>query len=121
MQRLEASPAERIAAQDLRRMGVDPARARRYFLQHHGMTFQAYCRARRLGDAFRRIREGAPVCEVAHASGFESESGFRSAFARVFGGPPSDSGNCSTITLSWIRTAAGPLAVGTHRGGRVPA
>jgi AraC family transcriptional regulator of adaptative response/methylated-DNA-[protein]-cysteine methyltransferase len=111
--RLEASPAERIAAQDQRDMGVDPARARRYFLQHHGMTFQAYCRALRLGDAFRRIRGGSPVCEVAHASGFESESGFRSAFARVFGSSPADSGNCRPITLSWIRTAAGPLVVGT--------
>jgi AraC family transcriptional regulator of adaptative response/methylated-DNA-[protein]-cysteine methyltransferase len=113
LQRLEASPAERIAAQELRRLGVDPARARRYFLQHHGMTFQAYCRARRLSEAFRRIRGGSPVLEVAHASGFESESGFRSAFARVFGSAPSDTRNCSPITLSWIRTTAGPLIVGT--------
>ena len=113
LRRLEASPAERIAAQDLRRMGVDPARARRYFLQHHGMTFQSYCRARRLSDAFRRIRGGSSVSEVAHASGFESESGFRSAFARVFGSSPADAKNCNPITLSWIRTAAGPLVVGT--------
>src|SRR5450432_90159 len=74
LRRLEGAPAERIAAEDLRRMGVDPARARRYFLQHHGMTFQAYCRARRLSNAFRRIRGGSPVSEVAHTSGFESES-----------------------------------------------
>jgi AraC family transcriptional regulator of adaptative response/methylated-DNA-[protein]-cysteine methyltransferase len=112
LRRLEASPAERIAAQELRRMGVDPARARRYFLQHHGMTFQAYCRARRLSDAFHRIRGGSPVSEVAHASGFESESGFRSAFERVLGSSPSEASHCNPITLSWIRSAAGPLVVG---------
>jgi len=112
LQRLEASPAERIAARELRRMGIDPARARRYFVQQHGMTFQAYCRARRLSDAFTRIRGGRPVSEVAHTSGFDSESGFRSAFARVFGSPPTEARDGHPIRLSWIRTAAGPLVVG---------
>jgi AraC family transcriptional regulator of adaptative response/methylated-DNA-[protein]-cysteine methyltransferase len=113
LHRLDASPAARIAARDLRAMGVDPARARRYFLQNHGMTFQAYCRARRLGEAFQRIREGSPVIEVAHTSGFESESGFRSAFVRVFGSSPAEASDCTPVTLSWIRTAMGPLVVGT--------
>ena len=113
LQRLEAAPAGRIAAGELRRMGVDPARARRYFLQHHGMTFQAYCRAWRLSDAFRHIKGGSPVSEVAHSSGFVSESGFRSALARVFGSAPSAAQDCEAITLSWIHTAVGPLVVGT--------
>lgn len=113
LRRLEAAPAGRIAAQELRRMGVDPARARRYFQQHHGMTFQAYCRARRLTDAFRQIRGGRSVSEAAHSSGFESESGFRSAYARVFGSAPSEAKQGELITLSWIRTAIGPLVVGT--------
>ena len=112
MRRLEAAPAERIAAAQLRRMGVDPARARRYFHKHHGMTFQAFCRARRLNDAFRRIKEGRTVSEAAHDSGFESESGFRSAFARVFGSAPSDAKGCDAITLGWIETPVGPLVVG---------
>ncbi len=117
MRRVEASTAGRVAAHELRGMGVDPARARRYFLQHHGMTFQAYCRAQRLSEAFRRIKGGDSVPDVAHASGFGSESGFRSAYARVFGGPPSDAQNCNLITLSWIRTVAGPLVVGTTEQG----
>ncbi len=53
------------------------------------------------------------MSEVAHTSGFESESGFRSAFERVFGSSPSKAGNCHAVTLSWIRTAVGPLIVGT--------
>ena len=113
LSRIEAAPAARIAAGDLRRMGVDPARARRYFQQHHGMTFQAYCRGRRLGDALRLIQGGSSVSEAAHNSGFESESGFRSAYARVFGSAPADARNCELVTLSWIRTAIGPLVVGT--------
>jgi AraC family transcriptional regulator, regulatory protein of adaptative response / methylated-DNA-[protein]-cysteine methyltransferase len=113
VRRIEAAPAARIAARDLRRMGIDPARARRYFQQHHGMTFQAYCRGRRLSDAFCRIRGGSSVSEAAASSGFESESGFRSAYARVFGSAPSDAKNRELVTLSWIRTAVGPMVVGT--------
>jgi AraC family transcriptional regulator of adaptative response/methylated-DNA-[protein]-cysteine methyltransferase len=112
MKRLEGSATQRITATDLRAMGVDPARARRYFLKHHGMTFQAFCRARRLNEAFRRIKEGTTVTQAAQESGFESESGFRSAFSRVFGAPPSGSLDRDTVTLGWIETPVGPLVVG---------
>jgi AraC family transcriptional regulator of adaptative response/methylated-DNA-[protein]-cysteine methyltransferase len=117
MRSLDSSPGGRIAEQDLRRMGIDPARARRYFLQHHGMTFQAYCRAQRLGEAFRRIQGGGSVSDAAYAGGFESESGFRSAYTRVFGAPPSKAKNSNPITLSWIRTVAGPMVVATTEHG----
>lgn len=53
------------------------------------------------------------MSEAAHSSGYESESGFRTAFERVFGSSPSETGNCHPVTLSWIRTAVGPLVVGT--------
>src|SRR5262245_17010933 len=39
---VEGEPDRRLHDGDLRRLGVDPARARRYFLQHYGMTFHAY-------------------------------------------------------------------------------
>jgi AraC family transcriptional regulator of adaptative response/methylated-DNA-[protein]-cysteine methyltransferase len=112
MRRLEASATKRITAPELRRMGIDPARARRYFLKAHGMTFQAFCRARRLSEAFRRIKEGSTVSQAADASGFESESGFRAAFARVFGTAPSGSKDREAVTLGWIETPVGPLVVG---------
>jgi AraC family transcriptional regulator of adaptative response/methylated-DNA-[protein]-cysteine methyltransferase len=57
------------------------------------------------------------VADAAHASGFESESGFRSAYARVFGAPPSEAKNSKLITLGWIRTVSGPLVVGTTEQG----
>src|SRR5262245_40278854 len=45
---VENDPMSRITEGDLKTRGVDPATARRYFLQHYGMTFQAYARMRRL-------------------------------------------------------------------------
>src|SRR6185295_2397892 len=43
--RIDAAPTQRLSAPDIREMGIDPARARRYFLKHHRMTFNAYCRS----------------------------------------------------------------------------
>jgi AraC family transcriptional regulator of adaptative response/methylated-DNA-[protein]-cysteine methyltransferase len=115
--RIEADPGLRLKAADLRAAGVDPARARRWFLRHFGMTFQAYCRARRLAQAFRSIQEGSPVANAALESGFESESGFRTAFSRVFGATPRTAVSRDAILLDWVPSPVGPLVLGASRDG----
>src|SRR5207302_6716963 len=85
---VERDPAARWRDADLRARAIDPARARRYFRKHYGMTFQAYCRGRRMGEAFQQIRKGANLDDVALGYGYESHSGFREAFTRTFGRPP---------------------------------
>jgi AraC family transcriptional regulator of adaptative response/methylated-DNA-[protein]-cysteine methyltransferase len=110
--RLDAAPGERIRAEDLRAAGVEPARARRWFQKHYGMTFQAYCRARRLAGAFQQIKGGSTVSDVASGSGFESESGFRAAFARAFGAAPVVAASGEAVALEWIASPVGPLVAG---------
>src|SRR5688572_8529382 len=90
---LDARPDQRITARDLRQRGVEPARARRVFQQHFGMSFHAYARARRLSSALTLIRNGASVDDVVFDSGFSSHSGFRDAFSRTFGRSPARSRN----------------------------
>jgi AraC family transcriptional regulator of adaptative response/methylated-DNA-[protein]-cysteine methyltransferase len=111
--RLDAAPGQRIPAAELRAAGIDPARARRWFQKHYGMTFQAYCRARRLAGAFRSIKGGSTVSDVAIESGFESESGFREAFARTFGAAPVAAAAGEAVVLEWIASPLGPLVAGT--------
>ncbi|TAK55042.1 MAG: methylated-DNA--[protein]-cysteine S-methyltransferase [Gammaproteobacteria bacterium] len=115
--RIERDPAVRIRAAELRAAGIDPARARRWFQRHYGMTFQAWCRSRRLGEAFRQIREGAAVSEVAGNSGFESESGFRAAFGRAFGSAPGQAPDGEPVALDWIASTVGPLIAGATNDG----
>jgi AraC family transcriptional regulator, regulatory protein of adaptative response / methylated-DNA-[protein]-cysteine methyltransferase len=109
---VEADPARRFRDTDLRHLGIDPARARRYFLQHYGMTFQAYCRGRRLAGAVRQLREGAALDDVALGTGWESHSGFREAFARTFGTPPGRSAAASCVMTTTIDTPLGPMIAG---------
>jgi AraC family transcriptional regulator of adaptative response/methylated-DNA-[protein]-cysteine methyltransferase len=85
---IEGDPARRWKDADLSAAGLDPARVRRWFKRHHGMTFHAYQRARRLGLALGQIRNGDDIMGTAYDHGYESLSGFRDAFAHVFGAPP---------------------------------
>ena len=121
--RVERAPAERVTDGELRRMGVEPARARRYFQTNYGMTFHAYARGRRLARAFEQLRGGAELDRVALGSGFESHSGFRDAFARTFGDAPGRSlaarggGPAGVVTLAWVESPLGPLVAGATDDG----
>ncbi len=115
--RLEKEPQRRIRDQDLRAVGIEPERARRYFQQRYGMTFHAFARGYRLRRAFEQLRRGADLDEVAMSHGFESHSGFREAFGRVVGDAPGRSRSADCVTLSWLESPVGPLVAGaTDRG-----
>jgi AraC family transcriptional regulator of adaptative response/methylated-DNA-[protein]-cysteine methyltransferase len=109
--RVERAPAARIRDGDLRAMAIDPARARRYFLKHYGMTFHAYCRGRRMGKALEQIRRGADLDDVALGYGYDSHSGFREAFSRTFGQPPGRSRAAGCVVTGWVESPLGPLVV----------
>jgi AraC family transcriptional regulator, regulatory protein of adaptative response / methylated-DNA-[protein]-cysteine methyltransferase len=85
---VESSADGRVSDKDLAGLGVDPSTARRQFKAYHGMTFHAYQRARRMGLALRDVQAGKPVVDVQADRGYESTSGFRGAFARIFGKAP---------------------------------
>ena len=107
--RIEKDPSARINNVQLRGMGIDPARARRHFKKQFGMTFQGYARARRLGRAFEQIKQGDSMDEVALGQGYESQSGFREAFARTFGKAPGAAKDADPIQVTWLESPLGPL------------
>jgi AraC family transcriptional regulator of adaptative response/methylated-DNA-[protein]-cysteine methyltransferase len=109
MQRVASSPDVRLKASDLRGLGITPERARRWFQQHHGMTFAAWCRGFRLATAFTRIRRGESLDDVILSHGFESHSGFREAFARTFGKPPGRVRQGDYLRVTLLDTPLGPM------------
>jgi len=109
MREIDADPMRRWTGQDLRDAGVEPARARRWFQAHHGMTFLAYLRSRRIGQAFSRLKSGSAVTDTALESGFESLSGFCDAFHQSTGRPPSRSGSLHPLKVAQFPSPLGPM------------
>lgn len=114
---LERDPALRITEKDLKERGIDPATVRRYFLREYGMTFQAFARAQQLSGAFTQIRNGDSVDQAVFDSGFDSHSGFRDAFSRLFGSTPAGSRHTDCVLLSWVSSPLGPLVAGATAAG----
>ena len=114
---IEQSPSRRLTDAALRRMEIQPATARRYFRERFGMTLLGYARARQLGFALDRLREGLPVTPAGFDSGFESDSGFREAFKRLFGTTPAAARETEPIVATLVPSPLGPLlAAATPRG-----
>jgi AraC family transcriptional regulator of adaptative response/methylated-DNA-[protein]-cysteine methyltransferase len=103
------TPAPRFRDDDLRARGLDPAAVRRTFKRRFGMTFQAYQRASRLGTAMRALHGGAGTLDAGLDAGFDSDSGFREAFARVFGSTPARARGESLLLAGWLETPLGPM------------
>jgi AraC family transcriptional regulator of adaptative response/methylated-DNA-[protein]-cysteine methyltransferase len=117
MSEVEADPARRWHDHDLEVMGLDPAAVRRWFIANHGLTYHAYARLRRLGQALQQIQHGTPVTEAAVAQGFDSEGVFRDAFTQVFGNPPSAVDRESSIWINRVATPLGSMIMGVHDSG----
>jgi AraC family transcriptional regulator of adaptative response/methylated-DNA-[protein]-cysteine methyltransferase len=109
LQRVDRAPTARVTDADLREMSIDPTRARRYFKNHYGMTFHAYHRTRRMGLALAEVRRGRDLTDVGYRHGFDSPSGFRDAFARVFGRPPGRSRGLACRSARWLDTPLGAM------------
>src|SRR3954468_21138701 len=117
---VERSPDGRITDKELTAMSIDPSTARRQFKRHYGMTFQAYHRARRMGLALREVRKGGRVDEAQTESGFGSASGFRDAFARIFGDTPTAAKKQGGLFAERIETPLGAmLAIADDEGLRL--
>jgi AraC family transcriptional regulator of adaptative response/methylated-DNA-[protein]-cysteine methyltransferase len=107
----------RIKDSELRRAGIDPFRLRRYFQKHYGMTFQAYCRAHRMGEALDQLRRGASLDDIALGNGYESHSGFRDAFTRTFGRSPGTGHDLDRIVVAWLESPLGPIVTAANDRG----
>ncbi len=117
---VERAPGGRLTDKELAALSIDPSTARRQFKRHYGMTFQAYYRARRMGLALKDVRRGGSVEEAQNGSGFASASGFREAFNRIFGEPPTAAKARACLLAERIETPLGlMLAVADDAGLRL--
>jgi AraC family transcriptional regulator of adaptative response/methylated-DNA-[protein]-cysteine methyltransferase len=62
--------------------------------------------------ALDQIRRGGRTSEAATGYGYESESGFRSAFAKAFGKTPGRGKAVDCVSLAMLESPVGPLLAG---------
>ena len=106
---LERDPSRRWSEEVIMGMGLDPSTVRRVFKRHFGITFLEMARLRRVRLGASTLSNGARVLDAQLDAGFESASGFRSAFARVLGRSPSDLIRESGLNASWVDTPLGAM------------
>jgi len=117
LREMDLDPALRLRDRDLRARGLEPAALRRWFKQHHGMTFQAYQRGRRLAAAMGELARGAPITRTAFESGYDSLSGFQEALRQITGRSASRSRDAVVVRLSRVLTPLGPMLMGATEDG----
>ena len=109
----------RVADAELRQHGISPERVRRWFLQHHGITFQAFQRMQRVNVALQELKSGRAATDVALDNGYESLSGFGYTYWRsADSGNPGDS-HSPVYHDAWtdvcLRDRPGSLSAGVYR------
>ena len=113
LSQLESDPDRRWKDQDLREIGLEPSRVRRWFKSNHGMTFHCYQRTRRLGRAIGQIQVQNQSTTVAQLNaGYESASGFRAAFKKLFHSAPrakQQSNSSDPMYINRVLTRLGPM------------
>lgn len=114
---LENNPELKLKDEDLIQRNLEPNAVRRWFIKHHGMTFQAFQRALRLNTAFKKIQQGGNVLEAALESGYDSLSGFTEGFKNNFGFSPNKSKSNKIIDLKRIETPIGEMIACANEDG----
>lgn len=105
---LAADPGRSWSEADLVAAGHDPSTVRRAFRRHFGRSFLAVARERRLRAGVETLKKGAAVIDAQLDSGFDSASGFRTAFAKLFGQAPAQMREGCTLA-DWIDTPLGGM------------
>jgi len=105
---IERNPEKRWKNADLLELSINVSTAQRQFKKRFGMTFIEYARARRMGIALKQIKEGGSVIDTQLSAGYESSSGFRDAFSKILGAPPSKAPQ-HFLNATWLDTRLGPM------------
>lgn len=113
LRKVELLPENRLKDDDLKKLGFEPSRVRRWFKKKYDTTFFSYLRNKRLGVALNQIGNGESIVETAYSSGYESLSGFIDALKNLTGSSPGKSKNLKVFSIDKFQTPLGLMIVGS--------
>lgn len=104
-------PDEDWSEKGLKERGYAPTTLRRQFKDHTGFGLGDFIRWVKMGKAALAIKNGESVMSAQLEAGFESGSGFRAAYADMFGVAPSktQSTDSTPLSISWFETPMGRM------------
>ncbi len=114
---IKTKAGQRVSDEELRGQQINPSRLRRWFKNNRGMTFQAYQRLLKIGQAYDQIKLGDKVVNSAFDNGYNSLSGFNDSFKKVTGFNPSSSKQQKLIQLTQLLTPLGPMLAAASDAG----
>ncbi|WOI54506.1 trifunctional transcriptional activator/DNA repair protein Ada/methylated-DNA--[protein]-cysteine S-methyltransferase [Parvularcula sp. LCG005] len=106
---LHAAPDHRWSEGDVITRGFDPSTVRRAFKRQFGVTFLEMARLNRLRDGFLALKDGQSVIQAQLEAGFDSGSGFRTAFAKLLGVAPGSFTGKEHLRADLVETPVGPM------------
>ncbi|MFO1459927.1 MAG: methylated-DNA--[protein]-cysteine S-methyltransferase [Verrucomicrobiota bacterium] len=117
LQQLSDRTSQKVTSSDLKSWGYAPERVRRWFQKHHGMSFTAWWRGNRLFRAKSILQSGGSLEDAIFEHGFESHSGFRTAFGRAFGSTPGRSRSEGSLCATLVSTPLGSMLAAADDSG----
>jgi len=114
---INQNPYKKIKDWDLKQRGLEPSHIRRWFKQHHNITFHGYQRMMRINIAFTKINMGEKITDTAFDLGYESLSGFNDSFKNIFGSSATNAKHNNIINLVRFTTPIGPMFAGATQKG----
>ncbi|MEO1657439.1 MAG: trifunctional transcriptional activator/DNA repair protein Ada/methylated-DNA--[protein]-cysteine S-methyltransferase [Pseudomonadota bacterium] len=111
LEALGTDPARRWSEADVIALGIDPSTARRNFRKAFGATFLEVARMRRVRAGAEARGKGDKTVEAQLEAGFESSSGFRSAFAKLLGRAPGTFTGHEALKADFFDTPLGPMII----------
>jgi len=112
LHKIKSAPNQRWMDSDLKKIGIEPNRVRRWFKKNYNTTFISYVRSIRLANAVDKIGNGKKIMETAYTSGFESLSGFTDALKNLTGKSPAGSKEMKIFSIGKINTPLGYMLAG---------
>jgi len=104
-------PAQDWSEAGLQIKGYSPTTLRRKFRDHTGFSLSDFVRWVRLGRGATSLQKGDSVINAQLDAGFDSPSGFRSAYAAMFGSAPAKTkfSEKRPLSIAWHETPLGRM------------
>ena len=106
-----ADPSRDWSEAALQDQGYSPTTLRRTFKDHTGFSLSDFVRWVRLGRGAKSLQKGDSVINAQLDAGFNSPSGFRAAYAGLFGSAPAKTklSDGAPLSIAWHETPLGRM------------